>query len=318
MKSDSRLRRPFVLRMIPPVKLRRPKGFETWLTIAGAAVLASVLAITIFADYLTPYSPIIPSIEIAGQRVQLPILKSPGTSIEVDTPAGKTSLSFPWGTDQVGRDVFTRAIHGSRFVMLVALFSTLLSSILGVPFGLLSGFFGGKLDRVISLVMDAIYSFPGLVLAIAIAALLGPGVVNLSIAIAVVYIPSYFRVVRGQVLSVKELPYVEAARALGAGWWDIIRRYVFPNVIPSIAVVVSLNFADAIITEAGLTFLGLGIPPPTADWGFDLNKGQSFFLSGSWWIGAFPGLMIVITVLGFSLLGEGLNELLNPKLREQV
>lgn len=306
------------MRAMLPVRLLRSKGFETWLTIAGATVLAVVLAVTVFADYLSPYSPINPFVEVGGQRIRFPILQPPGTSIEVDSAGGRTTLSFPLGTDQVGRDVLTRAIHGSRFVMLVALFSTVLSSMLGVPFGLLSGFFGGKLDKAISLVMDAIYAFPGLVLAIAIAALLGPGVVNLSIAIAVVYIPSYFRVVRGQVLSVKELPYVEAARALGAGWWDIIRRYVFPNVIPSIAVVVSLNFADAIITEAGLTFLGLGIPPPTADWGFDLNKGQSFFLSGSWWIGAFPGLMIVISVLGFSLLGEGLNELLNPKLREQV
>jgi peptide/nickel transport system permease protein len=131
----------------------------------------------------------------------------------------------------------------------------------------------------------------------------------------VVYIPSYFRIVRGQALSLREQTFVEAARSLGAGHRDIIWMYILPNVLPSILVVSTLNIADAIITEAGLSFLGLGITPPTPDWGLDLNDGKRYYLSGAWWLGAFPGLMIVITVLGFSLLGEGLNEKFNPKLR---
>jgi peptide/nickel transport system permease protein len=183
--------------------------------------------------------------------------------------------------------------------------------------GLFSGFLGGKSDRLFSIVMDSIYAFPGLILAIAIAAMIGPGIVNMSIAIAVVYIPTYFRMIRGQVLSIKEQLYVEAARALGASNSTILFRYIFSNIIPSLVVVLSLNVADAILTEAGLSFLGLGIPPPTPDWGFDLSKGKSFLPGGYWWMITFPGIMIVIVVLGFSLLGEGLNEILNPRLRER-
>jgi peptide/nickel transport system permease protein len=161
--------------------------------------------------------------------------------------------------------------------------------------------------------MDSMYAFPGLILAIAIAALLGVGVLNISMAIAVVYIPSYYRMVRGVVLSLKSAPFVEAAVVAGAGPWSIVTRHILPNVVPQIVSLLPVSFADAIITEAGLTFLGLGIEPPTPDWGFDLNKGRQFFLAGYWWIGVFPGLMIILSVLGFLLVGESLNELLNPR-----
>ena len=164
--------------------------------------------------------------------------------------------------------------------------------------------------------MDSIYSFPSLILAIAIAAMLGPGIINIAISIAVVYIPTYFRMVRGQTLSVKEELYVEAARSLGARAATILRLYVFPNVIPSVVVVFSLNIADAILTEAGLSFLGLGLPPPTPDWGFDLSAGRAYLPGGYWWIITFPGMMIALVALGFSMLGEGLNEILNPRLTE--
>ena len=170
------------------------------------------------------------------------------------------------------------------------------------------------MDRVLSLIMDSIYSFPGLILAIALAALLGAGVLNMSIAIAVVYVPIFFRLVRGQVLSVKEELYVEAARSLGARGWTILWRYIFPNVIPSVVVVFSLNIADAILTEAGLSFVGLGLPPDVPDWGYDLSKGHSFLVAGHWWMITFPGVMITLVAMGFSLLGEGLSEILNPRL----
>jgi peptide/nickel transport system permease protein len=224
--------------------------------------------------------------------------------------------SFVLGTDNYGRDVFSRIIHGARTVLGIAIMAALMSAGVGVPVGLLSGFFGGILDRVLSLVMDSVYSFPGLILAIAMAALLGPGMLNIAVAIAVIYIPVYFRLVRSKVLSIKEEVYVEAARSLGAKAFTILWLYVFPNVIPSIVVIFSVNVADSILTEAGLSFLGLGLPPPTPDWGFDLSAGKRFVPSGYWWIITYPGMMIALLTLGFSMLGEGLNEILNPRLTD--
>jgi len=272
-----------------------PRGVEVYLAIAGAVLLVTVVGLTLLSPYIAPYNPIVE----VGPALQPP------------------SGQYPMGTDHLGRDVYSRVLYGAIVALEVSAISSLLSSLIGTPFGLLSGFLGGKTDRLFSLIMDSVYAFPGLILAIAIAAMMGPGVINMSIAIAVVYIPTYFRMIRGQVLSIKEELYVDAARALGAKNSTILFRYIFANVIPSLAVVLSLNVADAILTEAGLSYLGLGIPPPTPDWGFDLSKGKSFLPGGYWWMITFPGLMIVIVVLGFSLLGEGLNQILNPRLRER-
>jgi peptide/nickel transport system permease protein len=224
--------------------------------------------------------------------------------------------SFVLGTDNYGRDVLSRMIHGAKTVLGIAIIAALISAGIGIPLGLFSGFIGGTIDKVLSLVMDSIYSFPGLILAISMAALLGPGMLNVALAIAVIYIPVYFRLVRGKVLSIKEEVYVEAARSLGAAAFTILFLYVFPNVIPSIVVIFSVNVADSILTEAGLSFLGLGLPPPTPDWGMDLSFGRRFVPSGYWWIITFPGVMIALLTLGFSMLGEGLNEILNPRLTE--
>lgn len=218
------------------------------------------------------------------------------------------------GTDNLGRDITSRLIWGARTVLSVAIGSALLSSLVGIPLGLVSGFVGGKLDRTLSLVMDSIYSFPGLLLAVALAAMLGPSLVNVAIAISVVYVPTFYRVVRGQVLSVKQDLYVEAARSLGARRSAILSRYIFPNVIPSVVVVFSLNIADAILTAAGLTFIGLGLPPDVPDWGYDLSKGHQFLVAGRWWMITWPGILITLVAAGFSLLGEGLSEILNPRL----
>lgn len=269
-------------------------GAEWYITSAGAFILVFVIVVTVLAPYIAPYDPT----DLVGDPFVAP------------------NSEFIMGTDKLGRDIFSRVTYGAQTIMTVAVVSALLSSAVGVPVGLLSGFVGGKMDRALSLVMDSIYSFPGLILAIAMAAMLGPGIINISIAIAVIYIPTYFRMVRGQVLSVKEELYVEAAESLGANPATILRTYVFPNVIPSVAVVFSLNISDAILTEAGLSFIGLGVPPPTPDWGFDLNAGRPYLPGGRWWLITFPGVMIAIVALGFSLLGEGLNEILNPRLRE--
>lgn len=197
----------------------------------------------------------------------------------------------------------------------VSALSVLVCFLIGVPIGLFSSYIGGIFDRTMSLVIDAIYAFPGLVIAIAVAAMLGTGVVNMALSIAVVYIPSYFRIVRSQVLSIKELTYIEAARAAGAKWHTILLRYIFPNVIPSIVVVASINFADAVLTAAGLTFIGLGVTIDIPDWGWDLTSGRALIASGAWWVITFPGLMIILLALGFTLIGDGLSELLNPKLQ---
>jgi peptide/nickel transport system permease protein len=220
------------------------------------------------------------------------------------------------GTDNLGRDITSRLIWGARTVLGVAITSAILSSSIGIMLGLLSGFVSGGLDRVLSLIMDSLYAFPGLLLAIAMTTMLGPGLLNVAVAISVIYIPTFFRVVRGQVLSVKEELYIEAAYSLGAKSWEILTRYIFPNVIASVVVVFSLYVADAILTAAGLSFIGLGLPPDVPDWGYDLSKGHQFLVAGRWWMITFPGVLITLVAVGFSLLGEGLSEILNPRLSD--
>lgn len=223
--------------------------------------------------------------------------------------------SFVLGTNQLGQDVLSRIIWGTRVAFLIGFAAALVALAVGLPLGLIAGFTGGKLDRGLSLVMDSMYSFPGLILAIAIAAVLGPSIGNVIVAIAVVYVPTYYRIVRGQSLSVKEEVYVEAARSLGARSTEILRRYIFPNVIPSVAIIFSVNVADAILTGAALSFLGLGLPPDIPDWGIDLARGQEA-IQTSWWLVTFPGLAVMLVVLAFTMLGEGLVEIFNPKLRD--
>jgi peptide/nickel transport system permease protein len=239
-----------------------------------------------------------------------------GANPELQVVQEGLGRTYALGTDNLGRDITSRLIWGARTVLGVAIASALLSSSIGITLGLLSGFVGGALDRVLSLVMDSLYAFPGFLLAIAMATMLGPGLLNVAVAISVIYIPTFFRVVRGQVLSVKEELYVEAAYSLGAKSWEILTRYIFPNVIASVVVVFSLNVADAILTEAGLSFIGLGLPPNVPDWGYDLSKGHQFLVAGRWWMITFPGILITLVAVGFSLLGEGLSEILNPRLTD--
>jgi len=260
-------------------------------------VVGIVVAATILAPVLAPYDP---TAATPGGRLQ---------------PPGARNLM---GTDQLRRDVFSRVLHGGRIPLLVAVLSCAVSLSVGTVLGWTSGFLGGRLDRVLSLIMDAIYSFPALVLAIAIVAMLGPGMVNMIAAIAFVYVPAYFRVARGQTLVIREQEYVESARAAGASTLRVLVRYVAPNTMSAVMTVPSFNIADAVVTEAALAFLGFGLPPPTPDWGFDIQNGQRFLQSGFWWLITFPGLVIVLVSLGFGMVGEGLNDLLNPRRRRQV
>ncbi|ACR80726.1 MAG: peptide/nickel transport system permease protein [Kosmotoga sp.] len=260
----------------------------------GIAILATYVIMAIFAPYVAPYDPV----------------KRTGRAF---MPPSKEHL---FGTTNLGYDVLSRIIYGARIALQIALLAVAVAAAIGIPLGLISGYIGGVFDRILTMFMDAIYSFPGLILAIAIAAVLGPGVINVALSIAVIYAPTYFRVIRNQVTSLKDQLFVEAARAIGAKNSTIVMKYILPNVLPSVVVVLSMNLADAIMTEAGLSFLGLGIAPPTPDWGYDLSNGQRFLLLNYWWMILFPGLAIITLVLGFSMFSEGMNEYLNPNVGE--
>ncbi|WP_051962867.1 ABC transporter permease subunit [Mesoaciditoga lauensis] len=265
------------------------------LAFIGLILLTFFIFLAIFAPFISPYSPI--------------------------KPSGTPLLSPQWGhimgTDNLGYDVFSRFIWGSRMALLIAVIATSIAAFIGIPTGLFVGYVGGTTDRIVTMIMDSIYTFPGLILAIAIAAMLGPGVVNIALSIAVVYIPTYYRVIRSQVSTIKSELYVEGARSIGAKTMTIIGKYILPNVLPSTIVVLSMNIADAVMTEAGLSFLGLGIAPPVPDWGYDLAKGQQFLLQNDWWMVVFPGIAIILLVLGFSMFAEGIDEYLNPNIGEK-
>ena len=278
------------------IKANKKYGAEWWILIAGALIILFIAYTAAFPWTLAPYSPL--------DQNTGPQLMAPGPG-------------HPFGTDNLSRDIFSRMIYGSRTILGVAIAAAILSSLIGIPLGLISGFIGGVFDRVFSLIMDSVYSFPGLILAIAFAAMLGPGVINITLAVSVVYIPTYFRLVRGQTLTIKEEVYVEAARAIGAKRSVILGKYIFPNVIATVVVIFSLNVADAIMTEAALSYIGLGLPAGIPDWGMDLSMGKKFLPSGTWWMITFPGVMIMTLALGFTMLGEGLSEILNPRLLER-
>lgn len=271
------------------------RGAEGYMVLVGMSILLIFLFMAILAPFLSPYDP---------------------NAIDTDAPFSPPSSEHIMGTDKLGKDMFSRFIWGTRTALAISVLSALMALIIGVPTGLFSGFIGGKVDRAMSMFMDAIYAFPGLILAMAVATMLGYGVINVAVALAVIYAPTYFRVIRNQVLSVREQLYVEAAKALGARNSSILGHYIFPNVIPSIVVILSLCIADSILTAAGLSFIGIGISPEIPDWGYDISRGVGY-LRRAWWTVTFPGLAIVLIVIGFSLFGEGLDEILNPKLAER-
>jgi peptide/nickel transport system permease protein len=280
----------------PFMRMGKKYGAEWWILVIGALIILVIVFMAIFAESIAPFDPY-----------------DQNTGPQLASPGGKHLM----GTDNLQRDVWSRMIYGSRTILRIAVLAAVISSVIGITLGLISGFSGGLFDRVTSLVMDSMYSFPGLILAIAFAAMLGPGVINITLAVAVIYIPTFFRLVRGQTLQIKEELYVEAARAIGSSGPTILWKYIFPNVLATAVVVFTLNVADAIMIEAALTYLGLGLPPIIVDWGMDLSMGKKFLPSGQWWMITFPGVMISTLALGFTMLGEGLAEILNPRLLER-
>ncbi len=290
-----KIKRSMLAHLLPGLKSLTKRGLAGWIVIIGAILVIAVVVMTALSPWIAPYNP---------------------TALSVGPQLSPPTVQFPFGTDDLGRDMLSRVISGGGVMLQVAILSVIVCLIIGVPLGLFSSHTGGAIDRFVSLIMDSMYAFPGLILAIALTAVLGRGVINMAVSIAVVYIPSYFRVIRSQVLSIKEMTYIEAANAAGAKKRTVLLRYILPNVIPSIAVVATVNFADAILTAAGLTFLGMGVPVNIPDWGWDLSNGRNLLPSGAWWVITFPGVMIILLALGFTLMGEGLSELLSPKLEE--
>jgi peptide/nickel transport system permease protein len=281
------------------------RGLPRWIFLSGAAITLLFVVLAVFAPQIAPYG----FNQFVAHGVRFPQQAAP-------------SATHWMGTTVVSEDVYSRVIWGARTSIEVVMLALVFSVAIGVPMGLVSGYFGGWLDRVLVLFNDSIFAFPYLLLAIVIAFLLqnsvGGGVFTAAIAITVVYIPQYFRVVRNSVLSVREESYVEAGRALGARPRTVIRRYVFANVIQSVPVVASLNAADAILTLAGLSFLGIGMDPSAAaEWGYDISRGIADAQAGFWWTGLFPGLAIILLVTGLTLVGEGLNDNYNPLMRRR-
>jgi peptide/nickel transport system permease protein len=259
----------------------------------GLVILAVLATMAVAAPWLSPRDPI----RTAPREALQP-------------PGGR----FMLGSDQFGRDVASRVLHGARISLLVGVISVSIAVGLGAPLGLVSGYYGGRLDALIMRVMDVMLAFPGILLALAIVSVLSPGLGNVMIAVGLSAVPGYARLVRATVLSAREHLYVEAARALGGRDGGILVRDILPNVVAPLIVTATLGLGGAILSAAALSFLGLGSQPPQPEWGRMLSEGRDY-LREAWWISTFPGLGILLTVLAMNLVGDGLRDVLDPRLK---
>ncbi len=267
------------------------------LFIAGLAAVALIVFGAVFAPWITPYPE---DAKFGMQFTQK--LKPP-------------SMKHFFGTDAMGRDIFTRVVFGTRMSIKIGITVLAIAMAIGVPLGLVAGFFGGRVSDVIMRISDMFMAFPALLLPLAISAALGPSITNAMIAIAVSWFPWYVRIVRAQVLTVKEQLYVEAARAIGASRFRVLARHILPNSLAPVIIQASMDMGYTILTAAALSFIGVGARPPTVEWGLMVTESRAYFLD-FWWTVTFPGLAIFITVLAFNLVGDGLRDLLDPKVRD--
>ncbi len=265
----------------------------------GAVVVLAVVAVALAAPVVSPFDPL-------GQDLENR-LKPPGWQ----DGAGRV---HPLGTDHLGRDILARVIFGARPALLVGVAAVLISGVLGMVTGLLSGYFGGRVDDVLMRLADIQLAFPFILLAIAVIGVLGPSLITIIAVIGVSSWVIYARVVRGAVLSIRECEFVQAAHALGVREWRVLLRHILPNAFTPWLVVATLDMARVIVIESALSFLGLGVQPPTPTWGGMLADGR-VYLSTSWWLATFPGLAILVAVLGINLFGDGLRDTLDPRLK---
>jgi peptide/nickel transport system permease protein len=283
----------------PALAANRPIGLRrTWqrwanpIGLVGATVILVTVLVALAAPLIAPYEP-----SSQAHKRLLP----PGAP-------------YLMGTDELGRDTFSRIVYGARVSLQVGALAVTIALVLGTSLGLLGGFYGGKLDDVLMRVVDIMFAFPGIVLAIVIAGLLGPSRNNAMLAIGIVYAPAFARVVRGSVIAVMAEPYMESARVMGASDLRAIRLHVLPNVLAPLIVMVSVYLSQAILSEAALSFLGLGTQPPEPSWGGMLSAARAY-MELSPWMAIFPGAAIMLVVLGFNFLGDGLRDVLDPRLR---
>jgi peptide/nickel transport system permease protein len=265
---------------------------ESRLAMFGLVITLGVIVMALLAPILSPYDP-------TAQNIAEAQLLAP-------------SLAHPMGTDQLGRDIFSRILYGARLSLRVGIIAVGVAISVGVPLGLVAGFYGGYIDETVMRGMDILFSFPAILLAIAMVAILGQSTVNVMLAIGITYTPIFARVTRSGVLSVREETFVDAARAIGDTNRSILARDILPNVVAPIIVQATVSLAFAILAESALSFLGLGTPPPDPSWGRMLSNSRNFMQSAPW-TAVFPGLAIMITILGFNFLGDGLRDTLDPQ-----
>ena len=282
---------------------KRSQWREVWrmlkknkMALLGLGILVILVLLALFADVIADYDTVVIKQNLANR------LKGP-------------SAEHWLGTDEFGRDIFARLIHGARVSLKVGIIAVGISIVLGGILGALAGFYGGRIDNIIMRIMDVFLAVPSILLAIAIVSALGPSIINLMVAISISSVPSYARIVRASVLSIRDQEFVEAARAIGANNARIIFRHIIPNSLAPVIVQGTLGVASAILSTAGLSFIGLGIQPPAPEWGSMLSGGRQY-LRYAWWVTTFPGVAIMITILSLNLLGDGLRDALDPRLKQ--
>ena len=290
-----------VIDMAPPGPFREFWGYfsENRGALIGFFFILAMLLAALFADFLTPHSPY--------EQYREYILTPPAWQ------AGGL-WKFPLGTDEVGRDILTRLLHGGRLSLFIGMLVVTSSLLLGTLIGLIAGYAQGLPGTLIMRAMDIIMALPSLLLALAIVTILGPGLINASIAIAITYLPHYVRITRASVITESSKDYVTASRVSGAGVWRLMFITILPNCMAPLIVQASLGFSNAILDAAALGFIGLGAQPPSPEWGSMLS-GALEFIQRAWWVVTFPGLMILMTVLAFNLMGDGLRDALDPKMK---
>ncbi|MGL5279884.1 MAG: nickel transporter permease [Cetobacterium sp.] len=282
---------------------KRSQWAELWknlkrnkMALFGLVILVIIVLLAIFADQIANYDQV-----VIKQNLRMRL---------------KPPSSQHWlGTDEFGRDIFARLVHGARVSLKVGLIAVGIAIVIGGFLGAIAGYYGGKLDNIIMRVMDIFLAVPSILLAIAIVSALGPNLLNLMIAVSISSIPRYARIVRASVLSIRDQEFIEAARAIGASDARIIFRHIIPNSLAPVIVQGTLGVANAILSTAGLSFIGLGIQPPAPEWGSMLSGGRQY-LRYAWWVTTFPGVSIMITILSLNLLGDGLRDALDPRLKQ--